>query len=158
MFGTLAHFSSLWESSSVKQPGRNSHMNATQLAKTTNGNAVEELDVLVVGAGFAGLYQLDRMRRLSRPGPTSAASGTGTAIRAPGSIRTGRCISSPTRSSGGIGTTASSIPRGRSFAPISTTSTRSSVSAVTSGSTPASRAQSSTRIATSGSCRPATAA
>jgi cation diffusion facilitator CzcD-associated flavoprotein CzcO len=39
-------------------------MNATQLAKTTNGNAVEELDVLVVGAGFAGLYQLDRLRRL----------------------------------------------------------------------------------------------
>ena len=39
-------------------------MNATQLAKTTNGNAIEELDVLVVGAGFAGLYQLDRLRRL----------------------------------------------------------------------------------------------
>jgi hypothetical protein len=30
-------------------------MNATQLAKTTNGTAVEELDVLVIGAGFAGL-------------------------------------------------------------------------------------------------------
>jgi cation diffusion facilitator CzcD-associated flavoprotein CzcO len=39
-------------------------MSATQLAKTTNGNAVEELDVLTVGAGFAGLYQLDRLRRL----------------------------------------------------------------------------------------------
>ena len=39
-------------------------MNATQLAKTTNGKAVEELDVLVVGAGFAGLYQLDRLRKL----------------------------------------------------------------------------------------------
>ena len=39
-------------------------MNATQLAKTTNGKPVEELDVLVVGAGFAGLYQLDRLRRL----------------------------------------------------------------------------------------------
>jgi cation diffusion facilitator CzcD-associated flavoprotein CzcO len=38
-------------------------MNATQHAKTTNGEAVEELDVLVVGAGFAGLYQLDRLRR-----------------------------------------------------------------------------------------------
>src|ERR1700756_5277207 len=125
-------------------------MSATQLARTANGKAVEELDVLVVGAGFAGLYQLDHLRRLgykgdSRPGPTSAASGTGTAIRAPVSIHTGRYISSPTRSSGGIGTTASSIPRGRSFAPISATSTRSSVSAATSGSTPASRARSSTR-------------
>jgi cation diffusion facilitator CzcD-associated flavoprotein CzcO len=38
-------------------------MNATQLAKTANGNAIEELDVLVVGAGFAGLYQLDHLRR-----------------------------------------------------------------------------------------------
>ena len=37
-------------------------MSATQLA--ANGKAVEELDVLVVGAGFAGLYQLDRLRRL----------------------------------------------------------------------------------------------
>ena len=39
-------------------------MNATRLTKTTNGKAVEELDVLVVGAGFAGLYQLDHLRRL----------------------------------------------------------------------------------------------
>src|ERR1700736_5104010 len=39
-------------------------MNATQLAKTANGEAVEELDVLVVGAGFAGLYQLDHLRKL----------------------------------------------------------------------------------------------
>src|SRR6266481_2341258 len=39
-------------------------MSATQLAKTTNGKTVEELDVLVVGAGFAGLYQLDHLRRL----------------------------------------------------------------------------------------------
>jgi hypothetical protein len=29
-----------------------------------NGKAVEELDVLLVGAGFAGLYQLDRLRKL----------------------------------------------------------------------------------------------
>ena len=39
---------------------RKSQMSATQLAKTTNGKAVEELNVLVVGAGFAGLYQLER--------------------------------------------------------------------------------------------------
>jgi cation diffusion facilitator CzcD-associated flavoprotein CzcO len=30
---------------------------------TTTG-AVEELDVLVIGAGFAGVYQLDRLRSL----------------------------------------------------------------------------------------------
>src|SRR6516162_8894497 len=64
MFGTMAHFSNLRESSSVEQPGRKSKMNATQLAKTANGKAVEELDVLVVGAGFAGLYQLDHLSRL----------------------------------------------------------------------------------------------
>jgi cation diffusion facilitator CzcD-associated flavoprotein CzcO len=39
-------------------------MDATQLAKTTNGQVVEELDALVVGAGFAGLYQLDHPRRV----------------------------------------------------------------------------------------------
>jgi cation diffusion facilitator CzcD-associated flavoprotein CzcO len=37
-------------------------MSTKQLAKTTNGKAVEELDVLVVGAGFAGLYQIDHLR------------------------------------------------------------------------------------------------
>ena len=30
-------------------------MSATQHAKRANANAVEELDLLVVGAGFAGL-------------------------------------------------------------------------------------------------------
>ena len=39
-------------------------MSTKQLAKTTNGKAVEELDVLVVGAGFAGLYQLHHLRKL----------------------------------------------------------------------------------------------
>jgi hypothetical protein len=64
MFGSAAHFSNLWESSSVDQPGKKSQMNATKLAKTANGKVVEELDVLVVGAGFAGLRQLDHLRRL----------------------------------------------------------------------------------------------
>ena len=108
-------------------------MNATQLATTANGEAVEELDVLVVGAGFSGLYQLDHLRKL---GYNVKVFEAGSDIGGiwywncyPGavSIHTGRCISSPTRSSGGIGTTASSIPRGRSFAPISATSTRGSV-------------------------------
>jgi cation diffusion facilitator CzcD-associated flavoprotein CzcO len=38
-------------------------MSAARLAKATNGK-VEELDVLVVGAGFAGLYQLHHLRKL----------------------------------------------------------------------------------------------
>jgi hypothetical protein len=51
MFGTAAYISMLWESSSVEQPGRKSQsVNATQPAKTANREAVEELDVLVVGA------------------------------------------------------------------------------------------------------------
>ena len=47
-----------------------------------------ELDVVVVGAGFAGLYMLHRLRGLglrrgcSRPAAASAAPGTGTATRA----------------------------------------------------------------------------
>ena len=39
-------------------------MNSKQADKLDNSKAVEELDVLVVGAGFAGLYQLDRLRKL----------------------------------------------------------------------------------------------
>jgi cation diffusion facilitator CzcD-associated flavoprotein CzcO len=39
-------------------------MNSTQADKVDTSKAVEELDVLVVGAGFAGLYQLDRLRKL----------------------------------------------------------------------------------------------
>ncbi|MHA6794328.1 flavin-containing monooxygenase [Pseudonocardia bannensis] len=39
-------------------------MTATQTGQVGIGGKVEELDVLVVGAGFAGLYQLDRLRKL----------------------------------------------------------------------------------------------
>ena len=39
-------------------------MNSTQSDKVEHSKTVEELDVLVVGAGFAGLYQLDRLRKL----------------------------------------------------------------------------------------------
>ena len=31
---------------------------------STTTEAVEELDVLLIGAGFAGIYQLDRLRSL----------------------------------------------------------------------------------------------
>ena len=52
---------------------------------TTNG-PVEEFDVLVIGGGFAGIYQLDRLRDLGHTvkvfeaGRSWAESGTGTAI------------------------------------------------------------------------------
>ena len=39
-------------------------MSSTQSDKVQPSNAAEVLDVLVVGAGFAGLYQLDRLRKL----------------------------------------------------------------------------------------------
>ena len=39
-------------------------MSSTQTDKVQPSNTAEELDVLVVGAGFAGLYQLDRLRKL----------------------------------------------------------------------------------------------
>ena len=37
---------------------------STTEAKRTNNGAIEELDVIVVGAGFAGLYLLDRLRSM----------------------------------------------------------------------------------------------
>lgn len=39
-------------------------MTSTQSDTVEHSETVEELDVLVVGAGFAGLYQLDRLRKL----------------------------------------------------------------------------------------------
>lgn len=39
-------------------------MTSTQVGHVDQDTMVEELDVLVVGGGFAGLYQLDRLRRL----------------------------------------------------------------------------------------------
>ena len=39
-------------------------MTSTQSDKVEHSETVEELDVLVVGAGFAGVYQLDRLREL----------------------------------------------------------------------------------------------
>src|SRR3984893_7673455 len=38
-------------------------MNATEAKRTDNGE-IEDLDVIVVGAGFAGLYLLDRLRSM----------------------------------------------------------------------------------------------
>src|SRR5882757_7637788 len=37
---------------------------STTEAKRTNNGAIEDLDVIVVGAGFAGLYLLDRLRSM----------------------------------------------------------------------------------------------
>ncbi len=39
-------------------------MSSTQTDKVEPSNTAEVLDVLVVGARFAGLYQLDRLRKL----------------------------------------------------------------------------------------------
>ena len=39
-------------------------MSETKAGKVSKLDKIEELDVLVVGAGFAGLYQLDRLRTL----------------------------------------------------------------------------------------------
>src|SRR5260370_20652164 len=39
-------------------------MSTTTAAKLTGQGEIEDLDVIIVGAGFAGLYLLDRLRRL----------------------------------------------------------------------------------------------
>lgn len=40
-------------------------MSSPQSDKVQQSKTAEELDVLVVGGGFAGLYQLDRLRKLA---------------------------------------------------------------------------------------------
>src|ERR1700704_3572063 len=39
------------------------HMSSTE-AKRTDSGEIEDLDVIIVGAGFAGLYLLDRLRSM----------------------------------------------------------------------------------------------
>jgi flavin-dependent dehydrogenase len=61
-------------------------MSTTEAKRTDNAEA-EELDVILVGAGFAGLYLLDRLRSMGmsvqvfEAGTVLAASGTGIVIR-----------------------------------------------------------------------------
>ena len=45
---------------SFKQPGKEVPDECNAARKDDEWKAVEELDVLVVGAGFAGIYQLER--------------------------------------------------------------------------------------------------
>ena len=60
------------------------------MTSTTDRTTTADFDAIVIGAGFAGLYALHRLRdagpvgaRASRPATASAAPGTGTATRAP---------------------------------------------------------------------------
>ena len=50
---------------------------STTEAKRTNNGAIEDLDVIIVGAGFAGLYLLDQLRGLGMTvqGPCQTKSG-----------------------------------------------------------------------------------
>ena len=63
-------------------------MPEVRASETIGGSGVQHVDIVVVGAGFAGLYLLHRLRqagftaRDSRRPTTSAAPGTGTATRA----------------------------------------------------------------------------
>ena len=66
------------------------------------GTEAQRYDAVIVGAGFAGLYMLHRLRglglsaRVSRPATASAAPGTGTAT--PARAATSRASSTRTRS------------------------------------------------------------
>ena len=113
-------------------------------------------DVVVVGAGFAGLYALHRLRggrparaASSRRATASAAPGTGTATRAPAA--TSRASSTPTRSprsSSRSGPGASATPPSRRSCATSSTSPTASSSGPTSSSTRASRPRPATRTPT----------
>ena len=119
---------------------------------------IAQLDVVVVGAGFAGMYMLHRLRelgfstaRLRGRRATSAAPGTGTATRAPAATSrasTTRTRSTPSSSRSGSGPSATR-PSPRSCA-TPTTSPTASTCAATSSSTPGSRAPCSTRRPTAG--------
>ena len=89
---------------------------------SVTAKSAEAYDVVVVGAGFAGMYMLHRLRgqgmtaRVFEQGPASAAPGTGTAI--PARAATSRACSIPIRSPKSCsrnGTGASVTRRSRRF-------------------------------------------
>jgi cation diffusion facilitator CzcD-associated flavoprotein CzcO len=48
----------------VRQPSKEPDYMSTTETKRTENSEIEELDVIIVGAGFAGLYLLDRLRNM----------------------------------------------------------------------------------------------
>jgi hypothetical protein len=173
MFGATAHCSRfgrvyLWPTSSIRLPRIGASLThrpprperrwregrvlirrrgwdkmSTTEAKRASNSRNEDLDVIIVGAGFAGFYLLDRLRGMGmsvqvfEAGAVLAASGTGIVTLGLAPILPGQCISFRATTSGGTENSASSIPRGRKSAHISTTSTKNSTSVGTFASTDA---------------------
>jgi heterodisulfide reductase subunit A-like polyferredoxin len=92
----------------------------TKMRDLASREQIEELDVLIVGAGFSGLYQLQQLRQLGfsvriyEAAPELGGSGIGTVIRERGAIPMGLCISSPAKLYGRIGTSMNCTPPGTS--------------------------------------------
>ena len=138
---------------------------ANRMTATPTSSDRRDFDAVVVGAGFAGLYMLYRLRELglvrrasSRPATASAAPGTGTAIRA--RAATSRACSIPTpsrRSCSRNGTGASAIRSRRRSCATSTMWPTASTCAPTSGSTPASSPPPTTRPRSAGTSAPTAA-
>ena len=108
---------------------------------TQNGERVDTVDVVIVGAGFAGMYMIVRCVssgcpcRRSRWPPTSAAPGSGTAI--PARAATSRAWNTPTRSPTSCSRNGSgprSTPPSRRFSATSTMSPTGSTCAGASSS------------------------
>src|SRR4030088_353546 len=98
---------------------------STTEAKRTNNGAIEDLDVIVVGAGFAGLYLLDRLRSMGMAVQVFEA-GDGLGGVWYWNCYPGARVDSPAPSTnirattcGGHGSSANSIRRGRNSATIS---------------------------------------
>jgi 2-polyprenyl-6-methoxyphenol hydroxylase-like FAD-dependent oxidoreductase len=117
-------------------------MSTTEAKRTVNGE-IEDLDVIVVGARFAGLYLLDRLRSMGmavqvfEARAALAASGIGIVILGPASILLAQSINTRATTCGGNGSSANSIRRGRKSASISATLTKNSASVGTFASTDA---------------------
>ena len=102
-----------------------------------------DVDAVVIGAGFSGLYMLHKLRDemgltagCSRPAAASAGRGTGTGTRAPAATPTATSTAScSTRSCGRSGSGASAIPSSTRSAPTSSTSPSATTCAGTSPST-----------------------
>ena len=116
------------------------------------GEIKSHYEVVVIGAGVAGIYQIKRLADLGvdamvlEAAPTSAAPGTGTATPAPASTPRATPTATPSRRSCSTsGTGRSASPASRRTCATSTTSPTSSTCASTCSSTARSSGASSTR-------------
>ena len=136
-------------------------MVAASASEATSGGTTQQVDVAVVGAGFAGLYLLHRLRKAGftrscwKKPATSAAPGTGTAIPAHAATFRPSTTATPSiRSWRARGNGRRNTPPSRKSCATSASSPTAMICGATSAFAPRSRRRTGIRPPNAGSSRP----